>query len=147
MPEGVRTDLLVNSRLSHVLADDAIDAARGEPPATKVPEERLAPRCMPRGALSACRPTRWFTSGPGAVLEHPANGFGRGTVERHQPFLAALSSYSRNAAREIHVAEIEIHENTMALANGIRLPDTSPHVLYSPGVDVVCWTPQGAVPP
>lgn len=38
-------------------------------------------------------------------------------------------------------AEIEIRTNTMALSHGIVLPDTAPHVLYAPGVDVVIWNP------
>ena len=43
-------------------------------------------------------------------------------------------------------AEVEIRTNTMALSHGIVLPDTPPHVLYSPRVDVVVWNP-ALVPP
>lgn len=38
-------------------------------------------------------------------------------------------------------ASIEIRTNTMAASHGITLPDTPPHVLYAPGVDVVVWNP------
>lgn len=38
-------------------------------------------------------------------------------------------------------AEIELRTNTMAASHGIVLPDTRPHVLYSPRVDVVVWNP------
>ena len=72
-------------------------------------------------------------------------------VERYVLFTVARGRVLRgdvhHHAWTVRDAEIEIRENTMALANGIRLPDTSPHVLYSPGVDVVCWAPQEAVPP
>jgi uncharacterized protein YqjF (DUF2071 family) len=41
----------------------------------------------------------------------------------------------------LHAAEVEIRENTMAAGHGIPLPETPPHVLYSPRVDVVVWRP------
>lgn len=41
--------------------------------------------------------------------------------------------------REVDVA---IETNTMAESHGIVLPDEPPLAMYSPGVDVVAWTPQ-----
>jgi len=37
--------------------------------------------------------------------------------------------------------DVEIEANTMGACHGIDLPDQPPHVLYSPGVDVVVWGP------
>jgi uncharacterized protein YqjF (DUF2071 family) len=45
----------------------------------------------------------------------------------------------------IRAAEVEIRTNTLAAAHGLVLPDTAPHVLYAPGVDVVVWNPAAAV--
>jgi uncharacterized protein YqjF (DUF2071 family) len=42
----------------------------------------------------------------------------------------------------IRDAEVHIEVNTMAAAHGLALGDAAPHVMYSPGVDVVVWGPR-----
>jgi uncharacterized protein YqjF (DUF2071 family) len=39
-------------------------------------------------------------------------------------------------------AEVEIEQETMAASHGLHAVDTAPHVMYSPGVDVVVWLPR-----
>ena len=39
-------------------------------------------------------------------------------------------------------AEVDIAVNTMAEAHGLSLGSDAPHVMYSPGVDVIVWRPR-----
>jgi uncharacterized protein len=99
----------------------------------------------PPGTVPARYAARYSTSGlPRPVLP---GSFEEWLVERYALFTVARGRVLRgdvhHHAWPVQSAEIEIAENTMALANGLHLPDTSPHVLYSPGVDVVAWPPLG----
>jgi uncharacterized protein YqjF (DUF2071 family) len=103
----------------------------------------------PPGPVPARYAARYTTTG--APRPVAPGSFEAWLVERYVLFVVAgdrvLRADVHHHAWGVQDAEIEIRENTMALANGLRLPDTQPHVLYSPGVDVLCWPPTGVPQP
>jgi uncharacterized protein len=84
---------------------------------------------------------------PGIALGPTAPGtFERWLVERYALFV--VDRGGRVWQGDVHHepwpvcdVSLEIGVNTMAASHGVTLPDTPPVALYSPGVDVVAWSP------
>ena len=98
---------------------------RGEPDAA------YDARYRPYGEVTFAAPgtfEHWLTERYALYVVDPRDRIWQGDVH-HTPW-------------PLRSAEIEIRTNTMAAAHGLALPADPPHVLYSPKVDVVVWSPR-----
>ena len=112
MPERVRADAGRRARPQDVPTHETVDAARREPVAAIVEEQRVVhgPR-GPRARRRLQRPP---------VLEVAAHGGGRGPVERQDALLAALAADAKHPVRQVDVLEVQADELAQAQARRVE---------------------------
>jgi hypothetical protein len=113
MPQCVRTDPCRNRRFGDITADDAIDAAGGEPAAAEIQEQRCSAR--PSGFLRTSNvKLRTFADERPMIREHQPHRLRGLRIEWHQTLFSALAFDADDPSAQVEI--LEVHPDELAQA-------------------------------